>query len=197
MIVKNMIFKEIKRELLLDRKEIEEYIHQNCINRFKRAILKANKFPYVTNPIQFKSKRNNKYLIFSLARKRSDWKRRCYIVICFHDNQVFHIEGLSGELNYYTKHFFHRYRERFLKDEGLSTLEVVIRYFKNNYLQSYKQKENGSFMASCNDGVIFGEDVGDCSIMRTFITKDMQYKNQRGLDKFLEEYREKKWKKVA
>lgn len=88
-------------------------------------------------------------------------------------------------ISVFTKHFFDRYRERFLKNESLSMSDVIDSFFKNNnpnlgYIMPWKincDKYIDGHMAVINDGIaiVVTKKLSNKKIIRcavTFVTFD-------------------------
>ena len=99
-------------------------------------------------------------------------------------------------LSIYPPHFFKRYRERIVKDESISDEAIIRQYFKNDwgfmgavvnedYESVYHCFENDdkndkvSFVAATSQGYCFGEKQGNVNIIKTIISEDMLFENQK------------------
>ena len=95
-------------------------------------------------------------------------------------------------------HFFSRYRERFIKNNNITTQQVIIKYFKNNLIITVKlNNKDKTFMGSCNDGIVFGEYDNELVFIKTFISRDMLFEKQKKMNLKLEKIREETWKQIA
>lgn len=142
-----MTYKEMYDHLEKDLKKVEyrkEYFLPKAIKEFR----KARKFP-VWKWYDYKvPSTNNKYVIFfwadnpsSVERPKSD-----FFVDVFFDRQRFVVKWnsigyrhtpnspkqLIRQIHAYTSHFLHRYNDRLLKDESLSSNDIACRYLSRN-----------------------------------------------------------------
>lgn len=89
--------------------------------------------------------------------------------------------GMASNITIFSPHFFSRYRTRFLKDENVSTLNVIKRYFKINPTAFPSDVEhNDSLTFTCNEGVLFGKiSCDNVVVVKTFVSFDMLYSSQK------------------
>lgn len=147
MITPSMTYKEMYDHLAKDLKKVEyrkEYFLPKAIKEFR----KARKFP-VWKWYEYKvPSSNNKYVIFFWADNSScrEKPRSDFFVDIFFDRQRFVVKWGAGgyrhtpnspmmlirQIHAYTSHFLHRYNERFLKDESLSTNDIACCYLSRN-----------------------------------------------------------------
>lgn len=147
MITPSMTYKEMYDHLANDLKKVEyrkEYFLPKAIKEFR----KARKFP-VWKWYDYKvPSTNNKYVIFFWADNPScvEHPKSNSFVDVFFDRQRFVVKwGASGyrhtpnspmqlirQIHAYTSHFLHRYNERFLKDESLSSNDIACCYLSRN-----------------------------------------------------------------
>lgn len=147
MITPSMTYKEMYDHLAKDLKKVEyrkEYYLPKAIKEFR----KARKFP-VWKWYEYKvPSTNNTYVIFFWADNPSfvEHPKSDYYVDVFFDRQRFVVKwGASGyqhtpnspmqlirQIHAYTSHFLHRYNERFLRDNTLSSNDIACRYFSRN-----------------------------------------------------------------
>ena len=78
MITDKMSDMEIFKEVWSERGAVHGYM-ERLIPKYRRPIIKSNKFPMYFTPIEFVSRKNNRYLIFFEARNKKDWERGIYI----------------------------------------------------------------------------------------------------------------------
>lgn len=98
----------------------------------------------------------------------------------------------------YPPHFFLRYRERILKNRSISNEEVIRDYFTKDWgfmatvindayesvyhsFEEHSKNETISFVAATNLGFCFGEKCGAVNIIKTILSEDMLYENQKVL----------------
>ncbi|HRH60378.1 MAG TPA: hypothetical protein PL045_07400, partial [Chitinophagaceae bacterium] len=85
---------------------------------------------------------------------------------------------------------------RIVKDESISNDDIIRRYFKNDWglmiavvnkdfeavfhcFENDKKNEKVSFVAAASQGYCFGEKQGDVDIIKTIISEDMLFENQK------------------
>lgn len=147
MITSTMTYKEMYDHLANDLMKVE-YRKQYFLPKAIKEFRKARNFP-VWKWYEYKvPSTNNKYVIFFWADnpKCVDCPKSNFFVVVFLDRQRFVVKwGASGyrhtpkkpiqlirQIHAYTSHFLHRYNERFLKDETLSTNDIACRYLSRN-----------------------------------------------------------------
>ena len=99
-------------------------------------------------------------------------------------------------ISIYPPHFFKRYRERIVKDESISNEDIIRQYFKNDWgfkgtvvnenfesvyhcFENDNKNDNVSFVAATSQGYCFGEKQGNVNIIKTIISEDMLFENQK------------------
>ena len=198
MITEKMNAKDIIKEFKKDLKDINKHFGKHYEKCFKRQVLQSTKFPFVPDPLHFTSSRKNKYLMYIEAKKRSDWKNNKYYYVCYNNSTEYMYCIDLDSILIFPPHFFSRYRERFIKNNNITTQQVIIKYFKHNLIISIKlNTKDKTFMGSCNDGIVFGEYNNGLAIVKTFISRDMLFEKQKKLNLKLEKIREKTWKQIA
>lgn len=147
MITSSMTYKEMYDHLAKDLKKVEyrkEYFLPKAIKEFR----KERTFP-VWKWFEYKvPSSNNKYVIFYWANSLNDVEnpKSDFFVEVFFDRQRFVVKWGAGgyrhtpnspmmlirQIHAYTSHFLHRYNERFLKDDSLSTNDIACSYLSRN-----------------------------------------------------------------
>jgi hypothetical protein len=147
MITSSMTYKEMYDHLAADLGKVEyrkAYYLPKAVREFRKAI----KFP-VWKWYEYKvPSTNNKYVIFYYAENADfvEKPKTGFYVDVFYDRQRFVVKwGASGyrhtptgpikairQIHAYTSHFLHRYNERCLKDDSLSTNDIACRYLSRN-----------------------------------------------------------------
>lgn len=147
MITSYMTYKEMYDHLAKDLKKVEyrkKYYLPKAIKEFR----KAREFP-VWKWYEYKvPETNNKYVIFFWADSRSciEKPKSIFFVDIFFDKKRFVVKWGAGgfrqthnspitlirQIHAYSSHFLHRYNERFLKDNTLSTNDVACHYLSRN-----------------------------------------------------------------
>lgn len=114
-------------------------------------------------------------MIFFEARNKKDWERGIlYTIICLYEKQggtnVMMFSTVSKGIHIYSPHFFSRYRSRFLKDDSISPLDVIKRFFKINPTATISVVEDSDeFYGTCNEGAVFGKITADnVIVLKTF-----------------------------
>lgn len=191
------IITEVKQDFSKDLKSIISHLKDKGIKRFKRDVLKAIKYPYFPMPTYYTTSNGHKYMITAIARKRSNWKNLDYYFARVINNKVYSFDSFERNIVIYPTHVFARYKERFLKDKNIPILDVIKIFFKRNPIFLYKGRVDRTYMASCGDGVVFGIVKDGYRVVKTFISTDMQFENQKRLSVFLEKLRLEWWKELA
>lgn len=185
MITETMTDFEIYEEVRKEHGLIISYVDR-IAPKYRRPILKSNKFPIYFNPIEYETKKGNKYLIFIEARCKKDCNSFLYTIICIYNKSGLNAvmlnsnNTIASNITIYSPHFFSRYRTRFLKDEKISTLDVIKRYFKINPTAYPSDVEDSNSLAlTCNEGVLFGK-ISDRNVVvvKTYVSFDMLYSSQ-------------------
>lgn len=196
-----MTVQDIHKEVFEDLKNLK-YKMDDCRNEFKKAVLRSSHFP-LTRSYEFKTReKRNVFFVDFTALKRSDWKRIILTIYGIYSR----LEGMYAVvpkidmnlISIHPPHFFTRYRERILKDDSLSNLDVIRKYFKNSwgftgavvnhdFQAVYHRFENDdkndkvSFVGATSEGYCFGEKQGNVNIIKTIISEDMLFENQKFL----------------
>ena len=201
MIVDSMTLQEIHRELH------DDYLNtvgtlDNRLRKFGSAVLKTSRYPirrhYECRSIQ----KRNRFWVMLTAIKRGEWNDPVIDYYCVFDRP----EGLfcavldprGGNTFVFPPHFFSRYRERVLGGSGMSGPDL-IRYFVNRIwmwsfmllsedrrkgvasMDEVLSKESIDFMAYHPDGVMFGERTDNIYLIKTIVTFDMLFRDQKEL----------------
>ena len=184
MITDKMSDMEIFKEVWSERGAVHGYM-ERLIPKYRRPIIKSSKFPMYFTPIEFVSRKNNRYLIFFEARNKKDWERGIlYTIICLYEKQggtnVMMFSTVSKGIHIYSPHFFSRYRSRFLKDDSISPLDVIKRFFKINPTATISVVEDSDeFYGTCNEGAAFGKITADnVIVLKTFVSFEMLHDSQ-------------------
>jgi len=156
------------------------------IPKYRRLIIKSSRFPLYFKPVEYTSKRGNDYLIFFQANTKKDYDGRIlFAVICVHNtkeglNVMMFVKPPQRNIVIYSPHLFSRYRTRFLKEDSLSSLDVIKRFFKINATTVVNHVGNDEIVGTCNEGVLLGKfiDGGKVVIYKTFVSFDMLFENQ-------------------
>ena len=197
MIVPAMTVKEIHDEVFKDLKSLNTKMNDSY-NEFKDLVLGTSNYPF-TRCYELVTKKNNLLFVEFTARKRSDWRKPILSIYGIYNLQdgkyAFSPTIDKNILSIYPPHFFSRYRERILKDNTLSNDQVIKHYFKNDwgfmgvkvnekFAEVYHDFESNSdeavsFVAATSQGYCFGEKQGNVNIIKTIISEDMLFGNQK------------------
>lgn len=181
MITERMTAPEVQREMLADLENVLNY-GESKLAKFRRMVIKANKFP-VFAYYMFTSKRKNKWMVLLKANNKKEIGpfTKSTAISYYNSNHGCYAAALNDiSINIYTPHFFSRYAER--KKMNLHGVDLMLHYFRNNGNIGFSQKEvmltDGSkqivIEGTTEEGIVLGllkED--DIILAKTFITKDM------------------------
>lgn len=185
MIIPTMSDIEIQREVERDLPEIVSYV-DNRDSKYRRAVIKATRFPLYFAPAFRKTKAGNNWMILFEARSKKDMKDSRVTFVCYFNapNGYYAVmpSSTSGKFHFifYQPHFFSRYGQRFGSEKH--GIELIAEYFKLNY--SYAFEVNDSFIdekhfvrdvyGSSLHGVAMGVSLNSGNVFfRTFVTYDM------------------------
>ncbi len=187
MLTRTMTYKQMQEEFFYDMHNLLlPHLIKVYDKRAKRAILKTTKFPIIFNPVYFTSKRQNSWIIMYYAiDKKLAHDACCVILLTVNTPEGIYVYrkdlGPSNMLiTVYPPHFFSRYRSRQLKDDSLTTKEVIVKFFKNNFDGMIARRENIAETA-IREGYALGEVLSlecDLVMMKTFITSKMLREDQ-------------------
>lgn len=185
MIIDTMTDVEIYQEVRSEYDNIISYMDK-ITPKYRRPIIKSTKFPMYFTPVEYKSPKGNKYILFFEARTKKDYDGRLlFTIICVYNkngglNVMMFDKPSQRNIMIYSPHLFSRYRTRFLKEETLSSLDVIKRFFKINPTAMVNLTEGDEFAGTCNEGALFGKfiDEGKITIFKTFVSFDMLFNSQ-------------------
>lgn len=208
MIVNTMTLQEIHEELFKDLPALEGRI-EHCKREFRRKVLKASHFPYVVTYELRTGIRRNLFMATFTANKRGKADRPLILMCGIYDRpEGSYAAVLSLDLkatSIYPPHFFKRYRERIVKDEKLTNLQLIRLYLSkckgiykavadkehNAVYHSieYFADEEVNFVAATDEGYCFGSHFGENCVIKTIISEDDLFDDQKELfHKLREEY---------
>jgi len=198
MIIDRMTDEEIRDEARREYNVVWAHV-QRLIPQCRRPVIKANKFPIYFKPVEYISKRRNHYIIYLEARCKADYNNMLVTVICTYDRGGKHalmfVKPPYYDVNIYSPHLFSRYRTRFLKDESISPVEVMNRFFKINPTIHMLFTGDEEIAGVCNEGVLLGI-VKDNNIFvwKTYLSFNILFEDQidfkEGIHEALIKYRE-------
>ena len=199
MIVPSMSVQEIHKEVFNDIKNLQSKIEE-CRNDFRKTILKSKKYPF-TKSYDCKTRdRQNLFIVDFTAMKRSDWKKpiiSIYGIYSRPEGKYAVIPTLEmNTISIHPPHFFKRYRERIVRDESVSSENIIRQYFRKDWgfmgavinddfesvyycFENDNENDKVSFVAATSQGYCFGEKQGNVNIIKTIISEEMLFENQR------------------
>ncbi len=200
MIVPSMTVQEIHKEVYEDFENLKVKLLEYK-TKFGKSVLKSQRKYPLSKSFEIKTKeKRNLFIVTYEAKKRSDWKKPIFSVYSIY---------LRPEGNYavcpsidlniisiYPPHFFKRYRERIIKDEFISNEDLIRNYFKNDWgfigtvvnkdfesvyycFENDDKSEKVSFVSASSQGYSFAEKQGNVNIIKTIISEDMLFENQK------------------
>lgn len=180
MITERTNLSEMIDESMIDYYQLWDAL-DNITKPYKRLITKSNKFPLYFQPKQWKSKNKNNYLIFFEAQTKKDKDRIIFSIVGLFEKKGINAFMISNQhkIYLYPPHFWKRFRERFLMDERITTIDSIKRFFKFNGNVSLNLLDNNMFEGTVSEGVIFGEIVDGVHIVKTFVSKEMLFDSQK------------------
>jgi hypothetical protein len=187
MLTHTMTYKQMQEEFFYDMHNLLlPHLIKVYDKRAKRAIIKTTKFPVIFNPVYFTSKRLNRWIIMYYAiDKKLAHDACCVILLTVNTPEGIYVyrKDMGPDnmlITVYPPHFFSRYRSRQLKDDSLTTEEVIVKFFKNNFDGMIARRENIAESA-IREGYALGEVLSlECNLvmMKTFITNKMLKEDQ-------------------
>lgn len=201
MIVPTMTLSEIHKELFDDLRTLESKI-EYCRKDFKRKVLKASSYPVSQTYDCLTRLKKNLFIVNLYAPKRGDWEKPL-IGICgiYNRPEGYYAAALALELNMttiYPPHFFKRYRERIVKNVKPSNVDIIKHYFFKNgwgFVAAPSNSEHQgvynifeaeihdkiSFACVNSEGFCFGERQGNINVVKTIISEDMLFDDQKDI----------------
>ena len=194
-----MTVQEIHKEVFEDIKNLRSKLDE-CRKDFKKTVLKCSRYPLTKSYDCWTKEKKNLFIVTFTAIKRSNWKKPILSINSIYSRpEGKYAVALTVDmriLTIYPPHFFKRYRERIVKDDSITNEEIIREYFRNDwgyvgavvnedYKSVYHCFENDnkddkvSFVAATSQGYCFGEKQGNVNIIKTIISEDMLFENQR------------------
>jgi len=195
-----MTIQEIHKELFEDVKNLRKV--DDYRKDFKKIVIRSSHCP-ITKSYDCKTKeKKNLFIITFTVLKRSDWKKP-YLQIygIYVQPEGNYAAALSIDMkitSIYPPHFFRRYRERIVRDEDISNEEIIRLYFKSDWgfmgavvnedfesvyhcFEDDNKEDKVNFVATTSRGYCFGERQGNINIIKTIISENMLFDNQKPL----------------
>lgn len=194
-----MTVQDIHKEIMEDIINID-----NKLNGFKRdfrkIVLSKSQYPVTKSYECITKERNNLLVIGFTALKRSDFDNpinHFYGIYLRPEGK--YAAAPSVDINMctiYPPHFFKRFRERIVKDDTMSNDDLIRLYFRNDwglvgaklnqeqknvYNNFEEQDKNGKIDIVCVNsyGFCFGEKQGNINIVKTIISEEMLFDDQK------------------
>ncbi|WP_300600946.1 hypothetical protein [Niabella sp.] len=201
MLVSSMTVQEIHKEVFEDIPNLRSKVDK-CHSDFRKTVLNARRYPLSKSYDCCTKEKGNLYIVDFTALKRSDWKKPVLsIYTTYLRPEGKYAVTLSLDMNMisiYPPHFFKRYRERILKDSSASNEAVIREYFKKDWgfmgalvnrdfqsvyhsLEKDIEGEMVSFVAATSLGYCFGEKQGNINIIKTIISENMLFDDQKNI----------------
>lgn len=177
---------EARQELQKDKGELKRFFPSITERAdYKRRVKKATRFPF--NYIAtFKSSRGNRYrVILTPTDKKRGATNPLLSVFTALDTKegtyILRYDMITENVTIFTPHFFKRYRERFLKDEALSSEEVREKFLLRNFNITVNSKTEKESVGTCLDGYIFIRNKDrNTSVCVTYVSPDLLTDEQQG-----------------
>ncbi|TCC99540.1 hypothetical protein [Pedobacter hiemivivus] len=208
MIVEAMTLQEIHNELFTDLPTLNGKMN-HCKKDFRRKVLKASRFPYTfTYELNTPIKKNLFIVTLTALTKGNSDKPLLSVYGIYDRPEGKYAAALSVDLittSIYPPHFFKRYRERIVKDDKLANKQLIRLYFAKSWgfykvvankgheavYNSFENSTNEeiSFIAATDEGYCFGSSFGKINIIKTIISEENLFDDQKELfHKLREDY---------
>lgn len=170
---------EKRQDIQKDRRDLIDFF-ETILQRadYRRRVKKATHFPFVYIAT-FKSRRGNRYkVIVTPTDKKSGLTNPILSVYTSLDTKegtyILRYDWVLDHVSIFTPHFFRRYRERFLKDEALSSEEVRDKFLLRNQNLSSGNGKVAEDIGTCRDGYIYirRKDI-NTNVCVTFVSPEM------------------------
>lgn len=170
---------EKRQDIQKDRRDLIDFF-ETILQRadYRRKVKKATHFPFVYIAT-FKSRRGNRYkIIVTPTDKKSGLTNPILSVYTSLDTKegtyILRYDWVLDHVSIFTPHFFRRYRERFLKDEALSSEEVRDKFLLRNQNLSSGNGKVAEDIGTCRDGYIYirRKDI-NTNVCVTFVSPEM------------------------
>lgn len=199
MIVHSMSLQEIRLELSDDLNTLGGKVNR-ILKEFKRMVIKANSFPYFRTYEVVSNEKKNKFLITLSVKKKS---QREDPDIAFwgvytrpEGMYAVSLSIIDEKARVFPPHFFQRYRDRIIKNSKLSSVELIKHFVNSNWAMSYaiptremyevyesiegrKDDSQLNILGACADGYCFAEKQDEIYLMKTIISHDMLFEDQK------------------
>lgn len=176
---------EKRQEIQRDRQAIIDFF-DSILQRadYRRRVKKATHFPFAYIAT-FKSRRGNRYkVIVTPTDKKSGLINPILSVYTSLDTKegtyILRYDWVQNHVSIFTPHFFKRYRERFLKDEALSSEEVREKFLLRNQNLTSSSLDIKEDIGTCRDGYVYIRRKDNATnICVTFVSPDLLTEEQQ------------------
>lgn len=175
-----MSSEELVAEFQKDYQNLERK-YQYLVKEVRKKALRARN-KYYTKMYEYKSPRKNTWLILVEYNNATPLILPIVYYLCDGKINAITKHPDKNSFTHYISHFFQRYNERFLKQEDLSTLDILKIFIPINSLGSYdlieqEYSDETRVFARFKDGVGLGvyEKTNKYTIeyLKTYISSDM------------------------
>ena len=176
---------EKRQDIQKDRRDLIDFF-DSILQRadYRRRVKKAINFPFVYSAT-FKSRRGNRYkVLVTITDKKSGLTNPILSVYTSLDTKegtyILRYDWVQNHVSIFTPHFFKRYRERFLKDEALSSEEVRDKFLLRNQNLSSSNLDVKEDIGTCRDGYVYiRRKDNSTNICVTFVSPDLLTEEQQ------------------
>ena len=173
---------EVKEEVMKDLPEIIEkkahFLHRQDIQRLARIVKRG----VAMRDYHFKSQRGNTYKM--ILRITSKLFLTCIYCTYMTEKGLASVNFTTKGANHmaiYTAHFFHQYRERFLREPDMEREEVIRIFHMRNYgnITYGNELDHGHVPASVPDGYCVSVIEDGVNVVITYVRPDMLKEDQK------------------
>ena len=195
-----MTVQEIHNEVFLDIVTLKDKMAELNKN-FRKFVLSKSKYPVSKFYDCYTMDRKNQFIIGYTALKRSQHNNPInhFLGIYSRPEGKYAIAPSIDieKSTIYPPHFFKRYRERIIKNDTLTNDEIIKLFFKNewghvgvrinkdfeNIYHAFEDDPDGqvSTILASSQGYCFGLQQGNINIIKTIISEDMLFDDQKSI----------------
>ena len=194
MITDTMSYADIAKEWEEDYKNVVRYQVHLPVKKYMKEVMSRPDGKVLFKPVEWTSPRHNKMLLTPFSRNKKDARKNGLVV------NVCCIFLYKGELNmavyshmvlpwihvqFFTRHFFQRYNERYLHDPSLQMMDIVKHFIRSEFVESFSKivehpKLGLESFTIFPHGCSFSEIVDNDPYVlhHTFVSFDMLYTEQ-------------------
>ena len=145
MLLSNMTYEEIYREIRDDFRDVRDYYDKVLRPNLCKRACKSSKYPWRNIEGYTHPKSKNNYVYFSIVKKHSLWESPEVTVFCDYEGkygkEIITIAIWKDRktfqdalvISVFQAHFFKRYFERFIKDDTAEADKIIIFLARNAY----------------------------------------------------------------